>query len=210
MKIDLCKFVPSVNSLVHNMGKEFFQTVYNSPYISQKDYEEIARAHSKMDVQQGTILLEEGKTAKEYYIVEKGLFRSFVYDYNGNEVTTEFYCPQELLIESFSLFHRSPSMENFQALSDGIVWKIEYRIFQQLLGKAEGFREWGRNWATSHLFMMKKRSINMLTMNATDRYLNLLQERPQVIRQAPLKQIASYLGITDTSLSRIRKEIATT
>lgn len=189
------------------MDKDFFQKIYNSPYIKETDYKEIANAHNKIDIQQGNILLEEGKTAKEYYLIEKGLFRSFVYDYNGNEVTTEFYCSEELLIESFSLFHRKPSMENFQALTNGIVWKMEYQIFQQLLGKIEGFREWGRTWATNHLYIMKKRSVNMLTMNATDRYLNLLNERPQVIQQAPLKQIASYLGITDTSLSRIRKEI---
>lgn len=192
------------------MTKDFFQTIYNSPYISETDYDEIANAHNKMDIQQGHILLEEGKIANEYYLIEKGLFRSFVCDYNGDEVTTEFYCPEELLIESFSLFHRKPSMENFQALSNGTVWKIEYQIFQQLLGKIEGFREWGRTWATNHLYTMKKRSINMLTMNATDRYLNLLNERPQIIQQAPLKHVASYLGITDTSLSRIRKEIITT
>ncbi|MBC9797877.1 Crp/Fnr family transcriptional regulator [Sinomicrobium weinanense] len=192
------------------MKKDFFQTIYNSPHIGKTDYEEIAKAHSQMDVRSGSLLLEEGKIASEFYIIEKGLFRSFVYDYDGNEVTTEFYGPKELLIESFSLFHRSPSMENFQALSNGTVWKIEYQLFQQLLGKIEGLREWGRTWATSHLFIIKKRSIKMLTMNATDRYLNLLNERPQIIRQVPLKFIASYLGITDTSLSRIRKEIVTT
>lgn len=189
------------------METDFFQRIYKSPYIPKKGYEAISYAHTKMEVGQGTILLEKGKIASEYYIIEKGLFRSFVYDYNGNEVTTEFYSPEELLIESFSLFHRSPSMENFQALVHGTVWRIEYQTFQELLKEIEGFREWGRNWATNHLFMMKKRSINMLTMNATDRYLTLLKERPQIIQQAPLKQIASYLGVTDTSLSRIRKEI---
>ena len=191
------------------MENEFFTAIYNSPYINQKYYEEIAGAHCKMDVSQGAMLLEEGKTAREYYIIEKGLFRSFVYDYNGNEVTTEFYSPRELLIESFSLFQRSPSMENFQALTSGVIWKIEYQAFQQLLDKIEGFREWGRTWATNHLFTMKKRSINMLTMTAKDRYLALFKERPEIIQQAPLKHIASYLGITDTSLSRIRKEIVT-
>ncbi|MEL1242527.1 Crp/Fnr family transcriptional regulator [Flavobacterium flavipallidum] len=192
-----------------NMENDFFKTIYNCSYIKSNDYEEIANAHSKIDVQQGTILLREGKVATEYYIIEKGLFRSFVYDYNGKEVTTEFFCQEELLIESFSLFQRNPSMENFQALSNGTIWKIDYENFQQLLDKIEGFREWGRNWATNHLFTMKKRSINMLTMNATDRYLTLLKERPQILQQAPLKQVASYLGITDTSLSRIRKEIVT-
>jgi len=169
------------------MERDFFQSIYGSPYIKRTDYEEIANAHCKMDIPLGTILLEEGKIANEYYIIEKGLFRSCVYDYMGNEVTTEFYSTEELLIESFSLFHRSASIENFQALSDGQVWKIEYQTFQQLLNKIEGFREWGRTWATNHLFTMKKRSINMLTMNATDRYLNLLKERPQINTTIPVK-----------------------
>lgn len=191
------------------MEIDFFQTTYNHPLLKTEDYKEIGKAHTKVEFSQGTILLQDGKIAREFYIIEKGLFRSFLYDYNGNEITTEFYCPKEILIESFSLFQRIPSKETFQAISDGSAWKIEYHTFQELLHKIEGFREWGRTWATNQLFVLKQRSINILTVNATDRYLSLIKERPQIIRQSPLKYIASYLGITDTSLSRIRKEIST-
>ncbi|WP_212004567.1 Crp/Fnr family transcriptional regulator [Chitinophaga sp. HK235] len=190
------------------MEIDFFQTIYNHPLIKQDDYEEIRKAHTRIQFPGGTLLLESGKTAKEFYIIEKGLSRSFLYDYNGNEITTEYYCPKEILIESFSLFHRMPSMENFQAISDVTAWRIEYDIFQKLLGEVEGLREWGRTWATSQLFLLKQRSISTLTTSATDRYLNLIKERPQIIIQSPLKYIASYLGITDTSLSRIRREIS--
>ena len=186
-----------------------FQQIYSHPLLKKEDYEEISKAHTRVEFAAGTILLENGKIAREFYIIEKGLFRSFVDDYNGNEITIEFYCPKDLLIESFSLFQRVPSKENYQAISDGTVWKIEYETFQGLLDKIKGFREWGRTWATNQLFGLKKRSIDVLTINATDRYLNLVNERPQVIIQSPLKYIASYLGITDTSLSRIRKEIST-
>jgi DNA-binding MarR family transcriptional regulator len=61
---------------------------------------------------------------------------------------------------------------------------------------------------SEQLFVSKIRSVEMITENASHRYLKLIKEKPQVIRQAPLKQIASYLGITDTSLSRIRKELS--
>ena len=54
---------------------------------------------------------------------------------------------------------------------------------------------------------MKQRSLDMITLSATKRYLNLMEQKPDVVRFAPLKQIASYLGVTDTSLSRIRKEL---
>jgi len=98
-------------------------------------------------------------------VIEKGLFRSFLYDYNGNEITVEFYCPKEILIESFSLFRRIPSKETYQAISDGTVWKIEYDAFQDLLQRVEGFREWGRTWATNQLFVLKQRSIDILTIS---------------------------------------------
>jgi len=189
---------------------DFFEMIYNHSLLKKEDYKEICKAHTKIEFQKGSMLLETGKIAREFYIIEKGLFRSFLYDYNGNETTTEFYCPKEILIESLSLFQRMPSKENFQAITDAIVWKIEYDTFQELLQNIEGFREWGRTWATSQIFILKQRSINVLTINATDRYLNLIKERPQIIKQSPLKYIASYLGITDTSLSRIRKEISTT
>jgi CRP-like cAMP-binding protein len=190
------------------MNSALFETIYHHPLLKKDDYKAISKVHTKIEFQQGSMLLEIDKVAKAFYIIEQGLFRSYLYDYNGNDTTTEFYCPNEILIESFSLFQRTPSKENFQAITDTVVWKIEYDDFQHLLQHIEGLREWGRTWATSQLFMQKQRSINVLTMNATDRYLNLIKERPQIIKLSPLKYIASYLGITDTSLSRIRKDLS--
>lgn len=192
------------------MNQELFERVYNNPLLKKEDYQTIGNAHTKIEFQQGAMLLEIEKTAKEFYIIEQGLFRSFLYDYNGNETTTEFYCENEILIESFSLFQRIPSKENFQAITNAVVWKIEYDVFRDLLQRVEGFREWGRAWATNQLFIQKQRSIDVITRSATNRYLSLINERPYLIKYVPLKYIASYLGITDTSLSRIRKDVAGT
>ncbi|HTN69188.1 MAG TPA: hypothetical protein VLZ33_06975 [Dysgonamonadaceae bacterium] len=93
------------------------------------------------------------------------------------------------------------------SLTEGCAWKIELESFEELFHKIEGLREWGRAWMSSQLFIAKQRSIDMRTKSATERYLMLVNDKPQIIQQAPLKYIASYLGITDTSLSRIRKEI---
>jgi len=189
------------------MEKDFFQSIYGNPLFKNEDYEEIRKAHIRVEFKQSAMLLRIGEIANAFYVIESGLFRSFLYDYDGNEITTEFYGEKELLIESFSLFQRKPSQENFQALTDAVIWKIEYAVFQELLNKLEGFREWGRAWATRQLFVSKQRSIHALTASATDRYLSLFAERPQIIQQSPLKYIASYLGIADSSLSRIRREI---
>ena len=188
--------------------KNLFREFYKHTLLKNDEYEEIINAHSKIEFSKNEILLEAGKVANSYFLIEDGLFRTFVYDYNGNEITTEFYGPQDLLIESSSLFHRIPSKENFQALSKSTVWKLEFKTFQKLLDEIDGFRIWGRTWTINQLVSLKQHSIDVLTKSAADRYLELVNERPQIIQQVPLKYIASYLGITDTSLSRIRKEIS--
>jgi CRP-like cAMP-binding protein len=189
------------------MAQDIFEKIYNHPSLSKDDYRAIEAAHSRIEVAKNDILLQEGQTSNSYFLIEKGLFRSFVNDFDGNEITTEFFGVHEILIEVSSLFQRIPTQENLQALTAGICWKIEFETFQHLFHSIEGFPEWGRTWMSNQLFMAKQRAVNMLTQSATIRYLNLLSEQPQIVKQVPLKQIASYLGITDTSLSRIRKEI---
>lgn len=75
------------------------------------------------------------------------------------------------------------------------------------LFKIEAFREVGRTRLINNYFELKNHSISVIADQAKERYLNLLEEKPSIIKNVPLKHIATYLGITDTSLSRIRKEI---
>lgn len=191
------------------MKNNLFHSIYNHPALRKEDLREIIAAHEKIDFPKGEVFLESGKMANAYYLIESGLLRAFVHDFNGNEITTAFHCPGEISIEVSSLFQRIPTEENIVALTDGTAWKIEFDIFEALFHKIEGFREWGRAWMAQQLFVSKKRSIDMLTRSAADRYLSLLSDHPEIIKDAPLKHIASWLGVTDTSLSRIRKEILT-
>ncbi|RYE26242.1 MAG: Crp/Fnr family transcriptional regulator, partial [Sphingobacteriaceae bacterium] len=137
----------------------------------------------------------------------EGLIRSYVHDFNGNDITTEFTGNNEIAIDVVSLFHQIPSVEYFQALTDCTCYEISLDKFQVLYHAIKGFSEWGRAWMSKSLFDLKQRTISMITDSASDRYQKLQQQHPQILQQAPLKFIASYLGITDTSLSRIRKEL---
>lgn len=190
------------------MEANLFQKAYSHPSLNTKDVQEIADAHQKINFNKGELVLECGQTANDYYLIEQGLFRAFVHDYNGNQITTDFCGTGQFLIEVSSLFQRVPTKENMVAMTYGIAWKIKYGDFQELFHRIEGFREWGRAWMSDQLFISKQRSLDQFTKSATERYLMLVKDRPQIITHAPLKHIASYLRITDTSLSRIRKEIA--
>lgn len=189
------------------MAATLFQTIYRHPLFTPIDMEEIVSLHKRETLPKGNLLLEKGETSNAYYLVEKGLLRFYVHDYNGNEITTQFICENEIANEASSLFQRIPSVQNIQAVTDVTVWKIDFNDFQHLYHHLESVREWGREWMSAQLFLGQQRSIEMITQSASSRYLNLMEQRPRIIQLAPLKQIASYLGIADTSLSRIRKEI---
>lgn len=182
--------------------------VYAHPLLKNEALKTLVDAHQAVDFNKGDLILKEGKIANDYFILQTGLVRSFVYDYTGNDITTNFFTDCNVVVEVSSLFQRVPSQENIIALTDCKAWKMSFDIFQQLFHSIEGVREWGRAWMSGQLFAFKQRSVKMITDTATQRYMDLLKEKPLVVQQAPLKHIATYLGITDTSLSRIRKEIA--
>ncbi|PWN07641.1 cyclic nucleotide-binding protein [Rhodohalobacter mucosus] len=180
---------------------------YSHPALSNESVERIISAHDKVQVTKGDFILRENQTSQHYYCLESGLMRAFAVNDQGREITTGFFSPGDIAIEVASLFLGTPTRENIHALTDCVCWRISLNTFQELFDTVHGFSEWGRTWMSGALFISKQRSLSMITDSATERYLVLQKEQPEIIRQAPLKYIASYLGVTDTSLSRIRKEL---
>ena len=187
---------------------KILQHVYTHPLLTDDDLLTISSLHKMVVYNKGDFYLKKGDKPNSYLILQSGLMRSFIFDYEGNEITTHFFTEREVVIEVLSLFKRNSSEESIQALTDCVCWEIDFEAFQELFHTIPGLSEWGRAWFSEELSQFKKRSVEMITQRAAERYMKLIKEKPQVIRQAPLKQIATYLGITDTSLSRIRKELS--
>jgi CRP/FNR family transcriptional regulator, anaerobic regulatory protein len=190
------------------MSLTVLQNIYSHPLLQAADLEKLFKAHTKVSFKKGDFILKENGISNAYYIIASGLMRAYVHDYENNEITTAFFGDNEIAIEVLSLFQKIPSKENIQAITDCVCWQIDFDTFQDFFRNIAGFSEWGRAWFTMSLFTLKQRSLSIITDDAKTRYLNLIKEKPLVAQQAPLKYIATYLGIADTSLSRIRKEIA--
>jgi CRP/FNR family transcriptional regulator, anaerobic regulatory protein len=190
------------------MNLTLLQSIYSHPLLQASDLESLFKAHIKVKFKKGDLILKAGDVSGEYYIIETGLMRSYVNDYENNEITTNFFGDNEIAIEVLSLFQKIPSQESIQALTDCECYQIDFNTFQDFFRNLPGFSEWGRAWFTMSLFSMKQRSLSIITIDAKNRYLKLLKEKPMVAKYAPLKYIATFLGIADTSLSRIRKEIS--
>ncbi|MEO6167159.1 MAG: Crp/Fnr family transcriptional regulator [Chitinophagales bacterium] len=151
------------------------------------------------------LFLKEGKVSNEYLFLETGFIRTFLSDTEGNEITLNFYAQNQLVFEVASFFKRTPSQENFEALTDGTGWVLTYDQLNTLFHALPEFREFGRAVLVNGFIAYKERTLSMINKTAEQRYELLINTNPEIFRNAPLKYIASYLGMTDTSLSRIRK-----
>ncbi|MDP4264432.1 MAG: Crp/Fnr family transcriptional regulator [Bacteroidota bacterium] len=186
--------------------QKLIQFLQSTNLVSLKTAEEIANVFTAKEINRNGFLLKEGRVCNEYFFLEKGFIRSFAYDTDGNDVTTNFYSGNQVVFESSSFFNRTLSKENFQATVDCSGWYITYEQLNNLFHSLYEFRDFGRSILVKLLASLKTRTLSMITETAEQRYEALLKTNPEIFRYAALKHIASYLGITDTSLSRIRKE----
>jgi len=184
------------------------KSIYQHPQLNSAACAKIIAAHKTVHFEKREAILKEGQQSNAYYCMESGLARAFAVNSAGKDITTGFFSSGNVVIEVASLFLRVPTEENIEAVTACVCWKINFRDFEALFEKIPGFAEWGRTWMSNSLLENKLRSLHMITDSAKDRYLRLQKEQPLIIQQAPLKQIATYLGVTDTSLSRIRNEVA--
>ncbi len=172
--------------------------------MSEEQAIEIANQFTEVSFQKGQKVLEIGQVSKEYYFIESGLLRAFLYDIEGNEVTNDFFIEQNVAFEVTSFFNQSPSQINIEAVIDTVGLKIEFAKLNELFHNIPAFREFGRAVLVREFMASKQRNYNMITKTAEQRYHQLVVNKPQIIQYAPLKHVASYLGITDSTLSRIR------
>lgn len=175
--------------------------------VSEAAAKEIADQFENKTISKNQFQLEEGKLCDEYLFLEKGFMRAFAHDTEGNEVTTNFCSDGQIVFEVSSFFNRTKSKENIQALTDCEGWYITYEQLNSLFHALPEFREFGRSILVKGFTALKTRMLSTITETAEERYIQLLRTNPDIFQHAPLKNIASYLGITDTSLSRIRKEL---
>ena len=169
---------------------------------------DIAERFYPLHLSKGAFFLKEGAISNEYLFLTDGFMRSYALDPDGNDITTGFHRRKQVVFEVSSFFHRIPSRENIQAITACSGIAITYATLNELFHALPEFREFGRSILVGGFTNLKSRMLSTITETAETRYLQLLQTNPDIFQHAPLRTIASYLGITDTSLSRIRKEIS--
>ena len=180
---------------------------HNSPASSQI-VETITEHFEPRGFAKNDFFLKEGKISNDYLFLADGLMRAFSFDIQGNEVTTYFYPKNRMVFEAASFFTHASSAENIQAVTVCRGFTITFEKLNSLFHSIPEFREFGRLMLVKGFVEFKQRTLALITKSAEERYEDLINSNPEIFQYAQLKHVASYLGITDTSLSRIRKEFS--
>jgi CRP-like cAMP-binding protein len=178
-----------------------------SKYVSLTDDEKNALLSLDLfhSVKKGAVLLKEGQHSKESYFVLKGCIRTY-YIIDGEEKTTAFYTEMDVLTPH-CVINKTPSDYFISCVEDSILSVSNADMEAEINSKFPKFELMCRKLSEELLAKQRIDFDEFKTSSPEERYLNLLQKRPDLIQRVPQHQLASYLGIKPQSLSRLRARI---
>ena len=151
-------------------------------------------------------IIQADKVEKNIYFIRKGIARTFA-TIDGNEITFAFGKEGDTIASLKSYIDNQKGYESIELLEDCELYKLDTENLQNLFNESIDMANWGRKFAERELIKAEERLISRQLGTATERYLELLKNYPGLIQRVQLGYIASYLGITQVSLSRIRTNI---
>lgn len=150
-----------------------------------------------------TILLQECEISKKAYLIEKGCIRSW-FNNNGKDITFQFFFESEAVSSIESFRTSQPSLFNLESIEPCIIQTISKKDFEFILNNSQIIKEEIEEHILQRLLFYQKLFLSHIKDNPQKRYEELVKQRPEILQRVPQHYIASYLGITAVSLSRIR------
>jgi CRP-like cAMP-binding protein len=148
-------------------------------------------------------LVREGTTCRHLYFLEQGALRGY-YHLEGKEVTHWFAFENDFVTSLHSFITGHPAVENLQLLEGSILWAISREKLSGLMDRFHEIERLVRIVYEKYYLRLEERYVNAQFKTAAERYAGLLEQSPQIIQRAPLGAVASFLGISPETLSRIR------
>ena len=171
--------------------------------VSNEALEALVSLFERVVFPSRTIIIHAGKLDRKVYFIEKGITRSYVL-HNGKQLTTWFSKEGDAACGSWDLYRHKAGFEYVETLEETTVYSISVEQLDELYRSYIDLANWMRVLQQENFLRLQDMHIRRLSWPAQERYEYLTRECPEIIRRANLGYIASFLGITQQSLSRIR------
>lgn len=176
--------------------------------FSESDFSDFSRNIIEKEVVKGELVLHAGSICHHSFFVEKGLLRSYSVDEHGKEHIIQFAPENWIISDRSSLLFQEPSEFFIEAVENATIIMFDEEFVNKLSAISTKYSVFNQKALNNHIRHQQKRINQLLSATAEVRYLNFIELYPDVTLRVPQWMIASYLGITPESLSRVRKELA--
>lgn len=176
--------------------------------LSPKAEEHVLSISKKRTIPKGEIIIKQGQIVKNTYFVTSGCLRSYCMDQNGKEHTLQFAIKGWWISDFIAIYNNELATLTVECVTDSNVIEFNAIELDNIYSKFPEFEAFQRNNLERHIVSLHKRILNQLQLTAPERYNLFLEQYPDIEQYTPNYHIASYLGMTQQSLSRIRVEKA--
>lgn len=192
----------------HNLLESRFYAYYSEKGgLSLADFEELNPYYSFKTVPHSTYLLRAGEVGHYAFFVEHGLLQSFSLDDKGGEHILQFAPENWIIADRASQYFNKPSDYYIKAIEHSTIVFIQPTFMEKASQRSSEFACFLENSLQRNIYVQQKRINSLLAMSAKERYLSFMDMYPGLLLRVPQWMIASYLGITPESLSRVRREL---
>lgn len=190
------------------MLEDFKKYIQSKSDITDESFQALSENLKYRKIKKGEILLREGEICVHSFFVSTGLLRSYTIDEQGKEHIIQFAPEEWIIADRSSTFFNLPSELNIDAIEDSEVVFLSVDFINNASCLDVNFASYNNKALHSHILHLQKRVNLLLGATAEHRYLDFIRLYPSLTLRIPQWMIASYLGITPESLSRVRKELA--
>ena len=183
----------------------FYLTVFKE--LSLTDIIGLFNVSKTRTIKAGEIYINQGSESQKLAYIKSGLIRTYHLKENGDEITLMLRWENQFVASADSVIFKQPSRFIYQALEDTTVIEVDYHKAQAIIDKSTKLSSSRHTFLLNMLGQAIERIETFVLLSAEERYLKLLNEKPDINNRVPDKYLATMLGITPVSLSRIRKRI---
>ena len=175
--------------------------------VSDEEMELILSYFKPLTVKKKEILLREGGLANKMYFIVKGCLRIYFVKDVGTEVTRRIIFENDASASMVSFITQKPSNEYIEAVTHTELLYMDRRDFYYLVDTVPAWEKFYRHQLEYAYVVNTNRLMSFITNDATERYLSLLKENPEIVKRLPNRLVANYLNITQEGLSRLKSKL---
>ena len=176
--------------------------------LTEEEFALFHELYIPMELKKGEFLQREGEVVKYAAFVTKGCLRNYVIDNKGREHVVMFAPENWWIVDSNSIMNGTPTTYFVDAIEDSVVLLSDKKTNETIMNRVPGYAKSFQTGVQKHAAAKDKRIVQSLTATAEERYLNFLETYPTIAQRVPQHMLASYLGVTPETVSRIRKSLS--